>query len=74
MTDVRIIKTQLGHTNVATTFRYVHTDAARAIEAVETIPTITERKLAKIKPDAENKDKPPSPNAVTDRPTDKSAS
>jgi site-specific recombinase XerC len=26
-TDVRIIKTQLGHTNVSTTLRYVHTGA-----------------------------------------------
>lgn len=59
-TDVRIIKTQLGHTHLSTTMRYVHTDHALAIEAVETIPALTDRKVVALRPDAEIKDEPPS--------------
>ena len=59
-TDVRIIKTQLGHTHVSTTMRYVHADQARAIEAVDTIPALTDRKVVALRPDAENGPAPPS--------------
>ncbi len=72
-TDVRIIKTQLGHTNVSTTFRYVHHDHARTLEAVETIPALTDRKVIALRPDAESGDEPPTSATSTDKDSEKSA-
>jgi integrase len=56
--NTRIIQTQLGHSNPSTSIRYVHTDQAQVVEAVETIPALTERKVVKL-PDAEKEPKPP---------------
>lgn len=72
-TDVRIIKTQLGHTHLSTTMRYVHTDHARALEAVETIPPLTDRKVVALRSDAEIKDEPPSNATSIKSNTEKSA-
>ena len=46
--DVRVIKNTLGHSNIATTMRYVRQDQAQAIEAVETIPALSARKVVQI--------------------------
>jgi integrase len=56
--NTRIIQTQLGHTNAQTSLRYVHTDHAQVVEAVETIPALSERKVVGLR-DAENQPKPP---------------
>jgi integrase len=64
-TDVRIIKDQMGHTNIATTLRYVRADEARQLEAVETIPALSDRKVVALRPDAESEAKPPA--ATTSR-------
>jgi integrase len=58
-TRERIIQLQLGHTNIATSMRYIHTEHAEAIEAVETIPALSDRKVVSIRPDAETRAEPP---------------
>lgn len=72
-TDVRIIQHQLGHTNVHTSMRYIHADQARALEAVETIPALSTRKVIALRPEVESKDEPPASAASTGRASDKSA-
>lgn len=47
--DVRIIKHQLGHTHVSTSMRYVHPDHAAAVDAVETIPALSDRKVVQLR-------------------------
>jgi integrase len=71
--DVRIIQGQLGHTHIQTTLRYVHQDRARALEAVETIPALSSRKVIALRPDAEIKDEPPASTASTGANSEKSA-
>lgn len=44
-TDVRVIKDSLGHTNIATSLRYVRKRNAQVLAAVETIPSLRERKV-----------------------------
>jgi len=58
-TRERIIQLQLGHTNISTSMRYIHTEHAEAIEAVETIPALSDRKVVALRPDAEIKAEPP---------------
>lgn len=52
--DTRIIQRQMGHTSITTTLRYVHSDHAQLIEAVDTIPALSQRG------DANGETKPPS--------------
>ena len=47
--------------------RYVDTDQAQVIEAVETIPALTERKVVGL-PDAENRPIPPAITTSSDDP------
>ena len=58
--NTRIIQKQLGHTNPGTSLRYVHTDHAQVVEAVETIPALSDRKIVALRPEAEIDDQPPS--------------
>ena len=57
--NTRIIQKQLGHTHAQTSTRYVHTDHAQIVEAVETIPALSDRKLVALRPEAENRPEPP---------------
>jgi len=57
--NTRIIQKQLGHTNPTTSHRYVHTDHAQVVEAVETIPALSDRVQPNLSPDAEILVNPP---------------
>jgi integrase len=57
--NTRIIQKQLGHTNTQTTLRYVHTEHAQVVDAVESIPALTDRKVVALRPEAENPVEPP---------------
>lgn len=57
--NTRIIQKQLGHTNPTTSHRYVHTDHAQVVEAVETIPALSDRMRSNLAPDAEIPANPP---------------
>lgn len=56
--NTRIIQKQLGHANPQTSLRYVHTDHAQVVEAVETIPALSSRRML-VEIDAENGAIPP---------------
>jgi integrase len=43
--DPRIVQRSLGHTHLQTSLIYMHTDQAAVVEAVETIPALTSRKV-----------------------------
>jgi integrase len=62
--DVRIIKHQLGHTHVSTSMRYVHPDHAAAVEAVEVIPALRDRKVVALGAGAQNPAEPLSNSTI----------
>lgn len=43
--DPRLVQKSLGHTHLQTSMIYVHTDHAAVVEAVETIPALSSRKV-----------------------------
>lgn len=47
--DVMVVQRQLGHTNVHTSMRYIHSGARATSEAVEKIPALTERKVVALR-------------------------
>ena len=57
--NTRIIQKQLGHSNPTTSHRYVHTDHAQVVEAVETIPALSNRMQPISAADAEIRAIPP---------------
>jgi integrase len=57
--NTRIISKQLGHTHAQTSIRYVHTEHAQVVEAVETIPALSDRKLVALRPEADIRPEPP---------------
>lgn len=70
--NTRIIQKQLGHTNPGTSLRYVHTDHAQVVEAVETIPALSPRRWLEH-PDAGNGVNPPASTTSTLGATEESA-
>jgi integrase len=75
--DPLVVKTQLGHTAITTSMGYIHTAAAQVLEGVETIPTLTERKITALlpppRPDAENEGQPPPSATITDQSSERKA-
>jgi integrase len=75
--DPLMVKSQLGHTSINTSMAYIHTGADRVLEAVETIPALTERQVTKLLPapdaDAGKAAEPPSFSTITEEASEKKA-
>jgi integrase len=76
--DPLMVQRQLGHTSINTSMGYIHVRDERVLEAVETIPALTERRVTRLLPapvpSAENQAEPPSSATTTHSAADKSAS
>ncbi len=50
--DPLIVKEQFGHSAISTSMGYIHTENDRVLEALETIPAISDRKVVALRLDA----------------------
>lgn len=71
--DPLIVKEQFGHSAISTSMEYIHTENERVLEALDTIPAISDRKVVALRPDADSSALPLPLSTTTTNPSRSSA-